>query len=456
MKKFPFVAGVAVACMYRLREEETSGEEMVIEPSRPSDGVDMEQDVGEMDPEAANAASIGGGGVGIGITHSTSTAPPPSTLKTNKRYMVKIFSPIDLETVIACIKLQPFEHVTDMCWASTVVGLGNDVLVIGTTFGPGGISSIAQGRLILVRVNYAPGTTQPEIDMNEMSTETMILGGFIIFESVKRSAVTIVRDWRHCVAIGLDQRLMFYQWDASANRLRGCGMYDMSLQVSSMTFMKNYIVAGDVLRGVQFLRWKEDPVIDPTTGLMKSTAASIHFLAKSSPYTEIFVKKLETVVFESSAGILSLDTYSNLDLTIFSPLHYGQYLRPCVPFQLPSRARATTFLGDLRNVVVAMNSGSFGFLVPVNEGDHHLANTLAGLMVTLLPMTGGINPKLSHVAIGRDPAAIPGAVQAIEGVSILRQFLFLSTPLQAEIASRMKQPIDALMRHIQRWTRLEF
>ncbi len=233
-------------------------------------------------------------------------------------------------------------------------------------------------------------------------------------------------------------------------------MFDMSLQVSAMTFMKNYIVAGDVLRGVQFLRWKEDPVFDPATGMMKSMAASIQFLAKSSPYTEIFVKELETLKFDSSASILSLDTHSNLDLSIFSPLHYGQYLRPCVPFQLPSKARATSYLGDRRCVVVAMNSGSFGFVVPVNEGDHHLASTLVGLMVTLLPMPGCVNPKLCHVAVGRDPTAIPGAVPAIEGISILRNFMFLSTPLQAEIASRMKQPIDVLTRHIQRWTRVDF
>ena len=103
-----------------------------------------------------------------------------------------------------------------------------------------------------------------------------------------------------------------------------------------------------------------------------------------------------------------------------------------------------------------MSSGSVGFVIPVNEGDHHLASTLAGLMVTLLPMAGGVNPKLCHVAAGRDPAAIPGAVQAIEGATVLRQFMYLSTPLQAEIASRMKQPIDALMRHIQRWTKVEF
>jgi len=190
--------------------------------------------------------------------------------------------------------------------------------------------------------------------------------------------------------------------------------------------------------------------------MMKSTAASIQFLAKSSPYTEIFVKELETLKFETSAGILSVDKFSNLDLSIFSPLHYGQYLRPCVPFHLPSEVRATTYLGDRRCVVVGMSSGSFGFVVPVNEGDHHLASTLSGLMITLLPMAGGVNPKLAHVAVGRDPTAIPGAVQAIEGITVLRQFLYLSTPLQAEIATRIKQPIDVLMRHVQRWTRVEF
>ena len=76
---------------------------------------------------------------------------------------------------------------------------------------------------------------------------------------------------------------------------------------------------------------------------------------------------------------------------------------------------------------------------------------LAGLMVALLPHFAGVNPKLAHIAIGRE--SLPNSIQAIESVDVLRLFLYLSTPLQAEIAARLKQPIDVLMQAVAGWIR---
>ena len=422
------VAGLAVACV---QDELDPG--MLVQR-------------GSMEDEEAGMGDLGNG---LGVPEAATPVMlvncpvPPS----RQKMRIKVFSANLLETVTLLLPLQPHEMVTDLVWAETVLGLGSDVLAIGTTFQLGE-EQPAQGRLLLVRVDFAPGLAPVGVD----DAADSLQGGKLLYESVKRSAVTVVKDWKGCLAVGLGHRFMFYQWDGVAGRLRGCGMFDMALQITSTAFTRNFMVAGDILRGVHLLRYKEDPVIDFMTGLPTSMAASIQFLAKSPPVHQHSVVNVDVIRLESTVGILSVDKFANLDLQVFSPLHFGQYLRPAVPFQLPSPTVSLVAIKKaphISTLLMGTRSGSLCQLVPVSEADHHLASSLTGLMVALLPQVGGINPRLEHVGVGRE--GLPGAVQAIESVDALIHFLYLSTPLQAEIASRIKQPIDLLLQHVARW-----
>lgn len=368
---------------------------------------------------------------------------PPNRQKHQIRVLNK-----SMETVTAMLDLEPGEFVTSMAWAESVLGLGPDVLIVGTTFALGE-ETPAQGRLIVVRVDYAPGVTGPAVTLKENET---VAGCKILYDSVKRTAVTIVKTWKGCVAVGLGHRLMMYQWDAVAGRLRGVGMIDLGLQITSITFFKNFIVAGDILRGVYLLRYKEDAVMDAHMNVI-SMAASIQQLAKSFPLQDFSALAVETIRKDSSVGIVSIDTYGNIDLEIFSPVHFGQFLRHSVPFNLPHRTLAVLpiITGTDRALLMGTAAGSLCQLIPVSEAEHHLASSLVGLMIALLPQIGGVNPKLANVGIGR--THLPTSVQAVESIDCLVDFLYLATPLQAEIANRMKQPIDLLMKTVSRWLR---
>ena len=350
-----------------------------------------------------------------------------------QKFIVSVIAPTG--EIRAAIPLQPFEMVTDLAWANTVLGLGPDVLAIGTTFSLGE-EQAAQGRILLVRVH-------PIAEAN------------IIYDSQKGAAVTILKSWKGCLVAALGHRFMFYQWDASAGRLRGCAMYDMALQVTSVAFSRSFILAGDILRGVHLLRYKEDPVLDFQTGVATSMAASISFLAKSLPAPEGHtVVNVGTVRLGNTVGFVAIDKYHNLDLHVFAPLHYGQFLRPSVPFALGFATTAvlpTAFESGSSSLLIGSASGSLAQLVPVTETDHHLASSLSGLMVALLPNTGGLNPRLHHVPLATHSARQIGAVQAVESVDHLLNFLYLSTPLQAEIAARMKLPIETLTQSVASW-----
>jgi hypothetical protein len=383
------------------------------------------------------------------------TASPSTVLLTcpvppkRQKHQVWVFSGEKRETVSAIFDLQPGEIVTGMAWADSVLGLGPDVLIVGTTFALGE-ETPAQGRVIVVRIDYAPGVTAPAVAL-DAETNQVVAGGKILYDSLKRAAVTIVRAWKGCVAVGLGHRLMMYQWDGVAGRLRGVGMIDLGLQITSMTFFKNFIVAGDILRGVYLLRYKEDPVMDAHMNVI-SMAASIQMLAKSYPFQEFCAVKVETLRNAGSVGIVSLDAFGNLDLELFSPVNFGQYLRHSVPFNIPSKALAVTPVHTSvhdKALLIGSANGSLAHLIPATESEHHLASSLVGLMVSLLPQPGGVNPKLHHVGVGRDH--LPNSLQAIESVDCLTDFLYLATPLQAEIANRLKQPIDVLMRMVARW-----
>ena len=228
-------------------------------------------------------------------------------------------------------------------------------------------------------------------------------------------------------------------------------MIDLGLQITSVSFFKNFILAGDILRGVYLLRYKEDPVMDAHMNVI-SMAASIQQLAKSFPFQDFSAVKVETLRNAGSVGIVSLDVFGNIDLELFSPVHFGPYLRHAVPFHVPSKTLAVVPIRSSpqdKALLLGSANGSLSHLVPVTESEHHLASSLVGLMVSLLPQPGGVNPKLHHVGVGREH--LPNSLQAIESVDCLTHFLYLATPLQAEIANRMKQPIDLLVRIVARW-----
>ena len=361
-----------------------------------------------------------------------------------QKHVIKIYSDHQslVSSIIAC---QPNEIVTGLTWAESILGLGSDVLIIGTTLCLGE-ETPAQGRLVVVRVDYAPGLVAPPVA--PLSEDSKTAGCKILYDSVKRSAITAVKDWKGCLAVGLGHRLMMYQWDGVAGRLRGVGMIDLGLQISSLSFFKSFILASDILRGVYLLRYKEDPVMD-MQGRVVSMAASVQQIAKSAPLQSLTITLVDTIRLEGSVGIVSIDVFGNINLEIFSPVHFGQYLRQSLPFQLPFKSLAVSRAG--KSLIIGTASGSVCQLVPVSESEHHMAQTLNGLMIALLPQLGGVNPRLFHVGVGRESP--PNLPQTVESVDLLASFLYLSTPLQAEIASRMKQPIDVLMRSVAKWIR---
>jgi hypothetical protein len=341
--------------------------------------------------------------------------------------------------------MEPGDLVTGLVWAESVLGLGSDVLVIGTTMMLGE-EAPAQGRIVVARVEATGGAVDPH-------SAERVAGARILYETIKKTAVSVVKEWKGCIAASLGHKLMMYQWDAVAGRLRGVGMIDLALQISNLSFFKNFIVASDILRGIYLLRYKEDPVMD-ANGVVISMAASIQMLAKTMPLQQFGAINVNSVRVDGAVGIVSVDTLGNLDFEIFSPVHFGQYLRHSQPFHLPSPSIAISPIvspDDTRSLLIGTASGSLCQLIPVREGEHHLASSLVGLMVSLLPHVGGVNPKLRHLGVGRE--TLPNSIQAIESIDLLLRFLYLSTPLQAEIASRMKQPIDVLLRAVAGWVR---
>jgi len=114
--------------------------------------------------------------------------------------------------------------------------------------------------------------------------------------------------------------------------------------------------------------------------------------------------------------------------------------------------------GTAQSVVAAVTSGAVEELTLLPPEEFHLAASLVSLMISMLSYSAGLNPRLSHGPCGPQfkkeiNAMLMSGGHAIEVGKTMRDFLFLSTPLQAELAERLQQPIDVLSGSISRWTR---
>merc|ERR1711870_198072 len=70
--------------------------------------------------------------------------------------------------------------------------------------------------------------------------------------------------------------------------------------------------------------------------------------------------------------------------------------------------------------------------------------TLLGMLATRLPFRCGLNPRGFRHHEG--PPALVAPRKNIEDSVLLRSFCFLSTPLQAVIAEKMRLPVSDLLR----------
>merc|ERR1712151_48892 len=174
-------------------------------------------------------------------------------------------------------------------------------------------------------------------------------------------------------------------------------------------------------------------------------------LSRSPPSVTMTVLACDFVVCGKSLGIVALDHLGTAHLFQYSPHSDGregdQLLRSCATFSMGSPCRAALRLQTdpgVQCLFAASGHGELLCLRPIDDQVYRTVTTMLGMLSTRLPFRCGLNPRALRTREG--PAALVAPRKNIEDANMLRLFAFLSSPIQASVADKMRLSVESLMR----------
>jgi len=313
------------------------------------------------------------------------------------------------------------EHVLCMEWV-TIPGFPEPSLAVGTGVNVGE-DLTCRGRILIFSTDDRDPGVLPAI-----------------YQRSLKWPVTVVGQWGRYFVHSEGFKLFFEKWENSS--FHKLAFFDASMCVTAMSSIKNFLLLGDLRKGLEFVQWKEEA---------EGRERSLRRLSRSPPSTFMSVLACDFIVCGKSLGLVALDHKGVAHLYQYSPHSDGregdQLLRSCATFSmgLPCRAalRVQTDPG-VQCLLMASGGGELTCLRPIEDQTYRTVATLQGLLSTRLPYRGGLNPRAFRHTDNQSALVAPR--KNIEDAVLLRRFAFLSTPLQTAIAERMRVSVDSLVR----------
>lgn len=354
------------------------------------------------------------------------------------------------------------EHVTGLGF------LGDDLLVVSTAGVRASHSESSSGaasgfgRILIyslkTTVNMESGASTALAASSSSSTSSLTVE--LLVESHKQECVSAlaVNPVNNLLLVGMGHRIMGYVWDPLASRLRGCALHDGKMHVTNMALRKNYALAGDMVRGAELIRIRDETALCKSLEVLGRTP-SLSAGSKSTALGTSFVHSGQT------AGFVTIDGEGNLQVSDFFPSQFGQFLRPAVPIgpstpvtsvlEVDSLSQQETTSSQNQPVgpgfiqssllLVSGADGSLGSLRIISQENYHFLLALSTVLSSLLPAAAGSNPRALLIPRGPDtykwqtgPVA---ASVTCEPAWAVERFLTLSLPLQVQVAAKMGQSV---------------
>ncbi|CAE8583292.1 unnamed protein product, partial [Polarella glacialis] len=312
------------------------------------------------------------------------------------------------------------EAVLCMAWV-TLPGFPQPSLAVGTGVNVGE-DLTCRGRLLLFSTkDKEPGILPP------------------VYQRSLKWPVTVVGQYGSYFLHSEGFKLYVEKWENSSfNKL---AFFDGGMCMTAMSSIKNFLLFGDLRKGLDFVQWKEEA----------STGTRTLRKLSSSPPTPMTVLACDFIVCQKSLGLVALDHTGTAHLFQYSPHSDGregdQLLRSCATFAMGSPCRSVLRLQTepgVQCLFMASASGELLCIRPIDDQAYRTITTLLGMLFTRLPFRCGLNPRAFRHHDG--PPALIAPRKNIEDAVLLRQFAFLSTPLQTSIAEKMRLPVPTLMR----------
>jgi len=261
-----------------------------------------------------------------------------------------------------------------------------------------------------------------------------------VYQRSLKWPVTVIGQWGDYLVHSEGFKFYLERWDKSS--FDKLAFFDGSMCITSMGSIKNFLLFGDIRKGIDFVQWKEES---------GTQARSLRRLSRSPQTSSNSVLACDFVVCGKSLGLVSLDNTGSAHLYSYSPHSDGregdQILRSCASFSMGFPCRTSLRIqtdAGLQCLFMASGGGEFLCLKPIDDQVYRTLATLLGMLATRLPFRCGLNPRGFRHHEG--PPALVAPRKNIEDAVLLRSFFFLSTPLQAVIAEKMRLPVAELLR----------
>lgn len=307
----------------------------------------------------------------------------------------------------------PDEHVLSMMWV-TLPSFPSPSLAVGTGVITGE-DLTCRGRLMIFSTRDRDPGILPAM-----------------YQRALKWPVTVVGQWGSYFLHSEGHKLYFERWEN--NSFNKLAFIDGGMCITSLSSIKNFLLLGDLRKGIDFAQWKEDSA---------AQTRNLRRLSRSAPSVMMTVLACDFIIHGSSLGLVALDHTGSAHLYQYSPHSDGregdQLLRSCASFAMGSPCRAMLRLqgeASVQSLMLASAAGDFLWLKPIDDQAYRTATTLLGMLATRLPFRCGLNPRAFRHHDGR--VALVAPRKNIEDTTLLRLFAFLSSPLQKLIADKMR------------------
>lgn len=313
------------------------------------------------------------------------------------------------------------EHVLCLSWV-TIPGFPTPSVAVGTGVNTGE-DLTSRGRVLIFSTkDREPGVIPP------------------VYQRSLKCPVTVIGQHGGYFIHSEGYKIFFERWENSS--FNKVAFFDGSMCVTSMSSIKNFLLFGDLRKGIDFVQWKEETA---------SQTRNLRRLSRSPPSTSMTVLACEFVVCHKSLGLIALDHTGSAHLFSYSPHSDGregdQLLRSCATFSMGFPCRSALRLQaepGVQSLLMASGGGELLCLRPIDDQAYRTVATLLGLLATRLPFRGGLNPRAFRHHDGSHALVAPR--KNIEDAVLLRVFAFLSAPLQRLIAEKMRLSVASIMK----------
>ena len=307
------------------------------------------------------------------------------------QYSVRLLVPGSLDDAWQ-YALEPGEHVQcvrNVQLKDINTGALNSLLAVGTAM-PGGEDTPCRGRVILFQMVW---------ERDSESHAGYRWKGQVCCMREARMACTALSALDGHLMVAVGTKLTVHTWDG--RELNSVAFFDTPIHTVSINVVKNFILVGDLEKGLHFFRWKD-------TGFEKS------LIQLSKDFERMDVVSSEFLIDGATLSLLgsdmsgnarifgydpkSVESWKGQKLLVRSAYHIGSPISRMVRFNVEgSQAKAApgerpkgsnrfaVFFGTL--------DGALGILMPTDKVTHEKLRALQRVLNTAVRSPIGLNPR---------------------------------------------------------------